>query len=291
MAAWRASAWAARPLLGTLGAASIPSFLERRDRPIFNEALSAKEWKTLTCIKNEPHTHDTHKVTFAVEGDWASKGAICNVLVKSDKIVRPYNPLDFSQKGSFTLLVKRYGEGAKMGSVMHELQAGQGIEVKGPNQQWKYEKGKHKHFGLVAGGTGLTPLIQVARSILENDDATVTILSANKSTGDALLVADLSSMQAAYPGRLKVAHIVECRGTPPTKENFWEYYYMRQGSLTKDVLKEVLPAPGPGVFIMVCGPGGMTGAVAGPKAKDYTQGELTGFLKELGYATDQVWKI
>eukprot|EP00746_Dinoflagellata_sp_MGD_P167571 gnl/MRDRNA2_/MRDRNA2_98313_c0_seq1.p1 gnl/MRDRNA2_/MRDRNA2_98313_c0~~gnl/MRDRNA2_/MRDRNA2_98313_c0_seq1.p1 ORF type:complete len:311 (+),score=52.59 gnl/MRDRNA2_/MRDRNA2_98313_c0_seq1:54-935(+) len=293
MAAWRASAWAARPILGAVGAASVPSFLERHDRLVYNEALSKKEWKTMTCAKNEPHTHNTRKITLQVDGNWAGDGAICNVLVKSGKIVRPYNPLDVSQNGSFTILVKRYGEEAKMGSVLHNLQPGQSIEVKGPNQQWPgtKSKGKYKHYGLVAGGTGLTPIIQAARGILEEKDVKVTILSANKSTGDALLVSDLSALQAAHPERLKVVHLVESRGTPPSKENFWEYYYMRQGSLTKDLLQEVLPAPEPGNFIMVCGPGGMVGAVAGPKGKNFTQGELVGFLKELGYAEDQVWKI
>merc|ERR1712224_72184 len=139
MAAWRASAKAARSLIGATGAASILPLLDCRDHLTCNEALSKKEWKALTCTKNEAHTHDTRKITLEVDGDWAGKGSICNVLVKSEKIVRPYNPLDVSQKGSLTLLVKRYGEGAKMGSIMHNLKPGQSIEVKGPNQQWPFE--------------------------------------------------------------------------------------------------------------------------------------------------------
>jgi len=35
----------------------------------------------------------------------------------------------------------------------------------------------------------------------------------------------------------------------------------------------------------------MMKAISGDKAKDYTQGELTGLLKAMGYTADQVYKF
>ncbi len=88
------------------------------------------------------------------------------------------------------------------------------------------------------------------------------------------------------------------------------------GRVTPDLLKKALPAPGPDALVMVCGPPGMMQAIsgarcaqrvlgsptseseprrpvlhAGPKAKDYTQGELAGALKELNYTSEQVFKF
>jgi cytochrome-b5 reductase len=38
-------------------------------------------------------------------------------------------------------------------------------------------------------------------------------------------------------------------------------------------------------------PPGMMNAVSGDKAQDKTQGELTGLLKAMGYAQEQVYKF
>lgn len=61
--------------------------------------------------------------------------------------------------------------------------------------------------------------------------------------------------------------------------------------MTKDMLKARLPPPGPDSLVCVCGPPGMMAAVSGGKAPDYSQGELKGALKELGYSADQVYKF
>jgi hypothetical protein len=70
-----------------------------------------------------------------------------------------------------------------------------------------------------------------------------------------------------------------------------------------------MPAPGDDMLIMVCGtfrrlkfsqerklirilgPSPMMEAVSGNKAKDKSQGELTGMLKTMGYTEKQVFKF
>ena len=41
-----------------------------------------------------------------------------------------------------------------MGTVMHELNVGDEMQFKGPNQQWAYERNKYKTIYMLAGGTG-----------------------------------------------------------------------------------------------------------------------------------------
>lgn len=43
--------------------------------------------------------------------------------------------------------------------------------------------------------------------------------------------------------------------------------------------------------LQVCGPPGMMAAISGPKAKDFTQGEVDGALKDLGYESSMVYKF
>lgn len=42
---------------------------------------------------------------------------------------------------------------------------------------------------------------------------------------------------------------------------------------------------------MVCGPPPMYAAISGAKAKDYTQGEVGGLLKDMNYTSSDVFKF
>lgn len=51
------------------------------------------------------------------------------------------------------------------------------------------------------------------------------------------------------------------------------------------------PKEGDKVKIFVCGPPGLYKAISGGKKSPSDQGELEGYLKELGYSKDQVYKF
>jgi len=70
-------------------------------------------------------------------------------------------------EGYFDLVVKKY-ENGKISSYIHALKVGDGIEVKGPIPKLKMESNMKEHITMLAGGTGITPMYQVARRILED---------------------------------------------------------------------------------------------------------------------------
>jgi cytochrome-b5 reductase len=122
---------------------------------------------------------------------------------------RNYNPISAQSGDSVTLLVKRYGETAKMGSLLHNLQVGESIEVKGPNRQLTLpEKGSVQIYYMIAGGTGITPIHQATEGILQHDDqARVVLVTLNKTEGDTLLKDELAHLQQKSGDRLKVVHL------------------------------------------------------------------------------------
>lgn len=250
----------------------------------------AVPFQAASCVRNEAHTHDTRLITLKLPAAWNTKGPVANVVVKDGDVARPYNPLSAHSGDLVTLLVKRYGEAAKMGSKLHGLKEGDVVQVKGPNRQWSLpEKGKCKHFGMIAGGTGITPIMQAAEAILEQDEgAAVTLITLNKTSGDVLLRKELKFLQMRFGGRLTVAHIVAAKTGGED-----DVVTDEEGSASSELFKAVLPAPSAagGVMVLVCGRPPMTAAVAGPKTKDFKQGEVGGMLKELGYGEGQVWKF
>lgn len=66
-----------------------------------------------------------------------------------------------------------------MSKYLDEMKIGQTIKVRGPKGAFKYEKGMVDAFGMVAGGTGITPMYQVGqRRAHEVFELSLTIESA-----------------------------------------------------------------------------------------------------------------
>ncbi len=173
-----------------------------------------------------------------------------------------------------------------MSTHIHDLVPGQRLDFKGPLPKYPWEANKHKHIALIAGGTGITPMYQLARAIFNNpDDRTkVTLVFGNVTEDDILLRREWAELENTYPQRFRAFYMLDKppKGWPAGGSGF----------VTKDLLKTVLPEPKEdNVKVFVCGPPGLYKAISGPKVSPTDQGELTGYLKELGYSKDQVYKF
>ncbi|KAL7096996.1 hypothetical protein ACP275_10G115100 [Erythranthe tilingii] len=206
-----------------------------------------------------------------------------NAEGKTKYAIRPYTPIsDPDAKGYFDLLIKVYPEG-KMSQHFASLKPGDVVEVKGPIEKLRYSANMKKHIGMIAGGTGITPMLQIIDSILKNpdDNTQVSLLYANVSPDDILLKKKLDMLSASNPN-LKVFYTVD----NPTKD-----WLGGRGFISKQMVVKGLPVPSDDTLILVCGPPGMMNHISGDKAKDRSQGELSGILKELGYTEDMVYKF
>jgi len=189
------------------------------------------------------------------------------------------------QKGTVEFLIKKYPDGP-MSSHLHDLEPGQRLDIKGPIPKYQWSPNKHEHVAMIAGGTGITPMWQVANAIFKNpqDKTKVTLVFGNISEEDILLKKELERLENTYPQRFRAFYVLD---NPP------EQWQGGRGFVTKELLKTVLPEPKEGekIKVFVCGPPGMYKAISGGKKSPSDQGELTGYLKELGYSKDQVYKF
>lgn len=106
-------------------------------------------------------------------------------------------------------------------------------------------------------------------------------MQANIAEEDILLRKQLDDRASKHPN-FKVHYVLE---KPPAG------WTGSTGYITKDVLQKYMPAPSSDSLVMVCGPPPMMKAISGAKAPDYTQGEVDGLLKDLGYTKEQVFKF
>lgn len=72
--------------------------------------------------------------------------------------------------------------------------------MKGPKGHFVYTPNMVRAFGMIAGGTGITPMLQIIKAILRNpeDKTQVDLIFANVNVEDTLLQEDLDELVAVH---------------------------------------------------------------------------------------------
>ncbi|EKM57613.1 uncharacterized protein PHACADRAFT_170854 [Phanerochaete carnosa HHB-10118-sp] len=266
--------------IGTLvGSLSEPATVTSSSSDLNAPFLDPKTWKVVTLTSIERVNHDSLIYRFALPHSDQPLGLPTgqHVFVRlkrkdtGDMVQRAYTPVSpENARGSIDFLIKLYlptGEyptGGKMTVGFHQLEVGDTLELKGPlgsfiwqgsgTALWRGVPREVSEIGLVCGGSGITPILQVLRSVLHDSADTVTrlwLISANKTVDDILCRAELDSLFAAHgaSGRFSV-HYTLSTSTPAE----WTY---GTGRVTEDMLRVHLPAAGAGKLVLACGPSNM----------------------------------
>lgn len=115
-----------------------------------------------------------------------------------------------------------------------------------------------KKIGMIAGGTGITPMLQIIRAILKNpeDKTQLWLIFANQTENDILLRAELESIPK---DRLKLFFTVD----RPS-----EGWTQGVGFINTDMCRNHLPPPGEDSIIFLCGPPPMIKFACEPALKE-----------------------
>ena len=143
---------------------------------------------------------------------------------------------------------------------MHTLKVGSSVDVRGPIGRFKYEKNMHKKIGLIAGGTGLTPCLQVIRCVLdgpEDDHTNFVLFFQNRYEEDILLKSLLDDLQAKHPNRLQVFYFLS---NPRTSSFASKHKNEIKGYVNEEMIKKYM-SPKDSSLACLCGPSGFNDAM------------------------------
>jgi cytochrome-b5 reductase len=170
----------------------------------------------------------------------------CKVTIDNKDEIRYYTPISNQyDEGFFDIIVKSYKDG-KVSKYFATLTPGKKVQFKGPVGRMSYKENMAKNIIMLAGGSGITPMLAVLGSIITTpeDQTSVKLLFANETENDILLKDELDEYFRSYPN-FDLKYILN---NPPTN---WNSY---TGFITKDLLKKELPEPNPDTKIFICGP-------------------------------------
>ncbi|KNC84558.1 hypothetical protein SARC_03231 [Sphaeroforma arctica JP610] len=250
-------------------------------------ALDPKKVIDFTLIEREDTSHDTRRYRFALQspdhvlGLPIGKHILLSANCGKDgkKCLRAYTPVSSdADMGYFDLVVKTYfpnvhpkfPDGGRMGMYMEEMKVGDSIGVRGPAGKITYsgrgqvlvEKGKMresgfkrenneklyaKQIGMVCGGTGITPMLQIVRAAMKDpqDKTVFHLLFANKTEDDILLRSELEAFAKDHPESFKLWFTID------EAKDEWKY---DTGFITQEMMEKHLPAPSDDTLLMICGP-------------------------------------
>ena len=226
-------------------------------------AVTKREFREFPLVEKEQINHNTILLRFKLPKKnqrlGLGLGKHLSVMAEDedgDELVRrPYTPTTLDDvRGHFDLVVKVYPTG-KMSQHMQSMRIGDRLKFRGPMGFFSYERNSLSQIGMVCGGTGITPMYQVLKTLLQDpqDSTKMQLIFGNVAEDDILLREDLDELHKLHSDRLTVLYVLD---KPPRN---WKG---ASGYVTAELMKGVFAPPGEGVKILRCGPPLMNAAVA-----------------------------
>lgn len=151
--------------------------------------------------------------------------------------------------------VRRVERGAVSGWLVDAVRPGDVIEAQPPSGTFTPDlSGPGRHV-FVAAGSGITPVLSIASSVLAADvESTVALVYGNRSADTVMFTDEVADLKDAYPARVTLVHVLSRE--PREVELF-------NGRLDAAKLRTLLPELGPPAAVdhwWLCGPLGMVEA-------------------------------
>ncbi|KAJ5174036.1 Cytochrome b5 [Penicillium coprophilum] len=254
-----------------------PHRTARSDRLIFRKKVSSTvkkaPTKALTAspldprqFKSFPLTHkelvspNVYRFTFGLPnkddilGLPTGQHIALRATINGKSVSRSYTPVsNNTDLGRIELLVKVYPQG-QMTKHLEQMKIGETIEIRGPKGAMQYTTSYANHIGMIAGGTGITPMYQLIRAICDDkaDTTKMSLLYANNTEEDILLRKELDDFARENPHKFSVQYVLSQAG---------EDWTGHRGFISQDLIQTYLAPADEDNKMLLCGPPPMINAM------------------------------
>ncbi|MFD9127467.1 1,2-phenylacetyl-CoA epoxidase subunit PaaE [Kitasatospora sp. NPDC059571] len=175
-------------------------------RPTFHE---------LRIAALEPLCEDAVAVTFEVPGELAEDFAfrpgqtltLRRIVAGADER-RSYS-LCSPVGGPLRIAVREVPGGLFSRWLVREARVGERIEVLPPTGLFTAEPADRAHHVLVAAGSGITPMLSIAGSVLDgHPDSRVTLLYGNRRSDTVMFADELADLKDRHLDRFQLVHVL-----------------------------------------------------------------------------------
>lgn len=144
--------------------------------------------------------------------------------------------------------VREVADGVMSRWLVREVRAGDVLEVAAPAGNFSPDADRPGHHVLVGAGSGITPLLSIAGTLLAGPGNRVTLLYGNRRAATAMFTDEIADLKDAHTTTFQVVHVLSRE--PHEVQLF-------TGRLDRDKLLALLPLVGPAASVdhwWLCGP-------------------------------------
>ncbi len=166
----------------------------------------------------EPLTADSVAVTFAVPDDQAERFRFApgqhltlRRVVDGQDVRRTYSVCSSCAGGPLRVAVKKLEGGVFSTWATGGLRPGDELEALPPAGRFgpHLDPSRRRRYGLVAAGSGITPVLSIAASVLDVEPASdVVLLYGNRSSRDVMFLEELADLKDRFPDRLMLLNVL-----------------------------------------------------------------------------------
>ena len=238
------------------------SFFKKSDKGAKKEEIhTGPKYYDLTVKDIIQETKDAISIVFETPAEGSIKyksGQFLTIItsVKGKEIRRAYSLCSspFVDK-EMAVMVKRVDDGLMSNWLPDNLKKGVKLRVLEPIGKFTtdFDKGNKRHIIMFAGGSGITPMMSIIKSIISQEpDSICSLIYCNRDIDSIIFKNELDRLQTLDEGRLHVIHVLD---NAPMN---WQGY---SGLLNHDMLSKLVERiPDWGIdrtTYLMCGPEGM----------------------------------
>ena len=153
--------------------------------------------------------------------------------------------------------VREVAGGAVSSWLVHDVRPGDVVDAQPPAGSFTPDLSTPARHVLIAAGSGITPMISIASSVLAaSEESTVTLFYGNRRANTVMFADEVADLKDAHPARMQVCHVLSRE--PQEVELF-------SGRLDADRLRALLPITVDIETVdhwWLCGPFGMVTAAS-----------------------------
>ena len=179
--------------------------------------MAAPRFHDLEIAAVRSQTPDAVAITFAIPDDLSDAFAFTpgqyltlRAEIDGEDMRRSYSicsPL--SDAGRRTVGVKRIADG-RFSGFAQGLKPGDRIQVMPPQGRFTAEIGGSHDYLLMAAGSGITPCLSIAASVLAGEpESTVNLLYANRNSSSVMFLNELNDLKDRYTNRFTLTHVLD----------------------------------------------------------------------------------
>ncbi|MCH3883648.1 2Fe-2S iron-sulfur cluster-binding protein [Tenacibaculum aquimarinum] len=126
-------------------------------------------------------------------------------VIKGEEVRRAYSICSSPKSGDLKVAVKAVENGLFSVYATTELKAGDELEVHPPEGKFILEPKANKNYIAFAAGSGITPVLSMIKTVLEEESSSkFTLVYGNKMADSVIFNDELEHLVAAYPNNFKL---------------------------------------------------------------------------------------